>query len=67
MFRKALWGVLEVEMGEKYGRISDLNLLEEKLLEEWANISLDRLLGLVYSMRRRLEAVIAVGGAATPY
>ena len=64
---EALWGDLEVELGEKYGRISDLDLLEEKAKVEWTKTTSDRLISLVRSMRRRLEAVIAAGGGATPY
>jgi len=38
--------------------------LEEKLAEEWRKIQQDWFLGLV---RKRLEYVISVNGAATPY
>ena len=62
-----LWSELEIELGLKYGRISDLELLKEKLLEEWRNIGRDRLLALVKTMPDRLRAVIAAGGGPTSY
>lgn len=64
---EALWGDIEVELGEKYGRISDINMVMEKVREEWNNIPKERLLSLVSTMRKRLQRIIDVGGAATPY
>jgi len=48
---EALWGGLECELGEKYWRLVDVNILEEKIQQ-------GRLLGLVKGMRKRLEYVI---------
>ena len=56
-----LWGDIEVELGEKYGYISDINLVMKKVKEEWGYIPKSRLLSLVSTMRRRLERIIAVG------
>jgi len=56
---EALWGDIEVELGEKYGRISDINFVMKKVKEEWGYIPKSRLLSLV--------SIIVVGRTATPY
>lgn len=62
-----LWADLEVELGLRYDRIDDMELLQEELHREWGNITKERLLGLIKTMPDRLRAVIAAGGEPTPY
>jgi hypothetical protein len=65
---EALWAHMETELGETFGRISDLKTLKEVLKNTWDNtITRDMLDNLIKSMSRRLAAVIAAGGDATPY
>jgi hypothetical protein len=65
---EALWAHMEMELGETFGRISDLKTLKEILKNTWDNtITRDILDNLIKSMPRRLAAVIAAGGDATPY
>lgn len=64
---KALWGDIETELGETFGRIENLELLKIELKNTWYRIGSDRLDNLVRSMPRCLEAVIAAGGNMTPY
>lgn len=64
---EALWGDMETELGETFGRVSDLEVLKVVVKNAWNNIGADRLDSLIRSMPRRLEAVIAAGGNATPY
>ncbi|RPB06564.1 transposable element Tc3 transposase, partial [Morchella conica CCBAS932] len=65
---EALWAHMETELGETFGRISDLKTLKDVLKSTWDNtITRDMLDNLIKSMPRRLSAVIAAGGDATPY
>jgi hypothetical protein len=64
---EALWGEMETELGEVVGRVEDIEVLKVMLRNAWNNIGIDRLDTLIRSMPRRLEAVIAAGGRATPY
>ncbi|RPB22313.1 hypothetical protein L211DRAFT_788844 [Terfezia boudieri ATCC MYA-4762] len=64
---EALWGDIEQELGEMYGRISDTEILADATQAIWKEITGDRLRGLIRTMPDRLRAVIAAGGAATPY
>lgn len=64
---EALSGDMETELGETFGRIEDLETLKLVLKNTWDHIGADRLDSLVRSMPRRLQAVIAAGGNATPY
>ncbi|KAI5839437.1 hypothetical protein DFP73DRAFT_483996, partial [Morchella snyderi] len=64
---EALWGEIETELGETVGRVADPEVLKVMLRNVWNNIGIDRLDSLIRSMSRRLEAVIAAGGRATPY
>ena len=64
---EALWMDLETELGETWGRIEDINTLEDCLSTVWRLIPETRLEGLIASMPARLEAVIAAGGGATRY
>lgn len=64
---EALWADMETELGETFGRVSDLDTLKIILKNAWDNIGADRLDSLIRSMPRRLEAVINAGGNATPY
>ena len=49
------------------GRLANVNILEEKLAEEWRKIQQDWLLGLLKGMGKHLEYVIAVNDATTLY
>jgi hypothetical protein len=65
---EALWMDLETELGEIWGRVGDITMLEQCLKAAWETcISEERLEGLIRSMPARLQAVIDAGGAATPY
>lgn len=64
---EALWGDMETELGETFGRIADLEKLKFILKNNWDNIGVDKSDSLVRSMPRRLKAVIAAGGGATLY
>jgi len=39
---EALWGDIEVELCEKYGRISDINTVMTRVKEEWEYIQKSR-------------------------
>lgn len=64
---EALWGDMETELGETFGRVSDLEVLKVVVKNASDDIGADRLDSLIRSMPRRLESVIAAGGNATPY
>ncbi|KAH0605583.1 uncharacterized protein H6S33_004805 [Morchella sextelata] len=64
---EALWGEIETDIGEAVGRVEDIEVLKVMLRNAWNNIGIDRLDTLIRNMPRRLEAVIAAGGRATPY
>jgi hypothetical protein len=64
---EALWGEIETELGEAIGRVNDLEVLQIMIKNAWNSIPVDRLDSLIRSMPRRLAAVIAAGGHATPY
>ncbi|KAI5788548.1 hypothetical protein DFH27DRAFT_486692 [Peziza echinospora] len=64
---EALLGDIEVELGERYGRIRDLEEVKQRVHEIWQEIGRDRLLSLVKSMPTQVQAVLAVNGCATPY
>ncbi|RPA76828.1 hypothetical protein BJ508DRAFT_213303, partial [Ascobolus immersus RN42] len=64
---EALWGDMEVFLGQNWGRAKNETELLQMCEAAWASISPNRLLDLCRGMRARLEAVIAAGGKATPY
>ena len=64
---EALWLDVETELGETWGRIGDIEILEACLSKTWELIPETRLEALIASMPARLEAVIAAGGGATRY
>ncbi|KAI5847677.1 transposable element Tc1 transposase, partial [Morchella snyderi] len=64
---EALWADMETELGEAVGRVNDIEVLKIMLRNAWNSIPVDKLDSLIRSMPRRLAAVIAVGGHATPY
>ncbi|KAH0603088.1 uncharacterized protein H6S33_008092 [Morchella sextelata] len=64
---EALWAEIETELGETIGRVNDIEVLQIMIRNAWDSIPVDRLDSLVRSMPRRLAAVIAAGGHATPY
>ncbi|KAI5847629.1 transposable element Tcb1 transposase, partial [Morchella snyderi] len=64
---KALWGEMESEFGETIRRVEKIEVLTIMLRNAWHNIGVDKLDSLIRSMPRRLEAVIAADGRATPY
>ena len=64
---EALWAEMETELGQIHQRASDVETLITMLQIAWRNITAERKLQLIRSMRRRLEAVIEAGGNATPY
>ncbi|RPA99617.1 hypothetical protein L873DRAFT_1843518 [Choiromyces venosus 120613-1] len=64
---EALWGDMETELGETFGRIKDIEVIIRAVKAIWDAIEISRLDGLIRSMPERLEAVIAAGGMATAY
>ena len=64
---KALWGDMEVELGQIWGRASDVEALEAAVKAVCDTISEERLEDLVRSMPARLQAVINANGYFTPY
>ena len=64
---EALWTDMEAELGETWGRVGDIEVLEACLKAAWESISQERLDSLIRSMPARLQAVIDAEGGATPY
>ncbi|KAG0134524.1 hypothetical protein HOY82DRAFT_460650, partial [Tuber indicum] len=64
---EALWAEIETELGQIHERAEDLDTLILMIKAAWRSITTQSLLNLVHSMPRRLAAVIAVNGEATPY
>ncbi|KAG0127817.1 transposable element Tc1 transposase, partial [Tuber indicum] len=64
---EALWGDIETELGQIFQRAADPNTLAIMIKTAWRSIIPERLSNLIDSMPRRLQAVIAVNGEATPY
>ena len=64
---EALWADMETELGQIHERAADEDTLITLLHVVWRGITAERQLQLIRSMRRRLEAVIEVGGNATTY
>ena len=64
---EALWGDMEVEPGQFWGRASDLEVLEAAAKAAWDSITEERLEELIRSMPARLQAVIDADGYPTPY
>ena len=64
---EAIWGDMETELGETFGRIKDIDVVIAAVMAVWNSIGVDRLDSLIRSMPNRLEAVITAGGRATPY
>ena len=58
---------MEVELGQIWGSVSDLEALEAAVKAAWNTISEERLDELIRSMPARLQAVIDADGHATPY
>ena len=61
---EVLWVDMETELGETWGRVGDIEVLEACLKAVWESIPLD---SLIRSMPARLQAVIDAEGGATPY
>ena len=64
---KPLWQDVEVELGQIWGRVSNLEVLETTVKAVWNIISKERLDELIRSMPARLQTVIDADGYATPY
>ena len=64
---EALWGDMEVELGQIWGRVSDPEALEATVKATWDSITKERLEELIRSMAARLQAVIDADGHPTPY
>lgn len=64
---EALWMDMEMELGETWGRVGNIETLVAVLQVVWKSISEERLNGLISSMPERLQAVIDADGGATPY
>ena len=64
---EALWMDIETELGETWGRIGDIPLLQQHVRIIWEQIGVECLNSLIRSMPDRLRAVIAAEGNATPY
>ena len=58
---------MEVELGQIWGRVSDVEQLEAAVNAVWDTISEERLEELIRSMPARLQAVINADGYPTPY
>ena len=58
---------MESELGQIYRRALDEDVLIAMLPVAWQNITPERQLQLIQSMRHRPQAVIAAGGNATTY
>ena len=60
---EALWGDVEVGLGQVWGKVSDVETLEAAVKAAWnVTISGERLEGLIGSMPDRRQAVIDVDG-----
>jgi len=64
---EAVWLDMELELGEGWGQIGDIPVLEAALQTVWQGIPGDRLQGLIHSMPQRLQAVIDAEGGPTAY
>ncbi|KAG0134798.1 hypothetical protein HOY82DRAFT_481077 [Tuber indicum] len=64
---EALWMDMETELGQTWGRIGDIPVLERALSTVWHQIPAERLESLICSMPQRLRAVIDAQGGPTPY
>ena len=64
---EALWMDMETELGETWGRVGDIEVLEACLKAAWESIPQERLDSLIRGMPARLQAVIDAEGGATPY
>jgi hypothetical protein len=64
---ESLWADIETERGEIWGRVSNAEDWERCVTTVWERIAEERLDSLIRSMPERLQKVIDVGGAATPY
>ena len=64
---EALWMDMETELGETWGRVGDIWVLQDVLSLVWEQIPKERLRSFIQSMPARLQAVIDAGGGATPY
>ena len=64
---EALWQDVEVEPGQIWGRVSDLEALGAAMKAAWNTISEELLEELIRSMPARLQAVIDADGYPTPY
>ncbi|KAG0128168.1 hypothetical protein HOY82DRAFT_489608, partial [Tuber indicum] len=64
---EALWLDMENELGETWGRIGDIAMLERALDAVWQAIPNERLKGLIRTMPQCLQAVIDAEGGATRY
>jgi hypothetical protein len=64
---EALWGDIEAELGEIWGRVADIGVLEACVTAAWNSIPEERLDSLIRSMPARLQAVIDAEGEAAPY
>ena len=62
-----VWGWMECQLGEKWGRIEELETLEVAVKIVWDSVSIDFLESLIASMPDRLQAVIDANGDATRY
>ena len=61
-FIEALWQDVEVELGQIWGRVSDLETLEAAVKATRNTITKERLEGLIRSMAARLRAVVGADG-----
>ena len=64
---EALCQDVEVELGQIWGRVSDVEALEATVEAAWNTIPEERLEGLIRSMPARLQTVIDADGYATLY
>ncbi|KAF8538100.1 transposable element Tcb2 transposase, partial [Trichophaea hybrida] len=64
---EALWMDMETELGETWGRIGDIPILEACLTAVWKAIPEERLEDLIRSIPQRSHAIIDAEGGATPY
>jgi len=58
---------IEIELGETWGRISNIPVLQETLARLWEAIPAERLDSLIRTMLERLQAVINAEGGAMRY
>ena len=64
---EALWVDMETELGETWGRVGDIEVLEAYLKAVWEPIPPKRLDSLIRSMPAKLQAVVDAEGGAAPY